>query len=185
MNTLQSVLMAHAPVLPVLLPLFTAVLLLLLGDRSGGHSHDAEGMALRRRLSLGSAALGLLLAVWLLGVADGGVLQVYRLGEWPAPFGIVLVLDRLSALMLLLTACGSDTTTADVEDAVREQIVERLNRPNTDITLVDVECDPLSSSDSGTKVQCDVDVRNEKGELVPVPVRATLLDDEIAVEPVR
>ena len=25
------------------------------------------------------------------------------LGDWPAPFGIVLVLDRLSALMLLLT----------------------------------------------------------------------------------
>ena len=30
--------------------------------------------------------------------------DVYLLGNWPAPFGIVLVLDRLSALMLLLTA---------------------------------------------------------------------------------
>jgi formate hydrogenlyase subunit 3/multisubunit Na+/H+ antiporter MnhD subunit len=30
--------------------------------------------------------------------------RVYRLGDWPAPFGIVLVLDRLSALMLVLTA---------------------------------------------------------------------------------
>ena len=29
---------------------------------------------------------------------------MYRLGDWPAPFGIVLVLDRLSALMLLLTS---------------------------------------------------------------------------------
>ena len=29
---------------------------------------------------------------------------VYRLGDWPAPFGIVLVVDRLSALMLLLTS---------------------------------------------------------------------------------
>ena len=28
----------------------------------------------------------------------------YALGNWPAPFGIILVLDRLSALMLLLTA---------------------------------------------------------------------------------
>ena len=28
---------------------------------------------------------------------------VYLLGNWPAPFGIVLVVDRLSALMLLLT----------------------------------------------------------------------------------
>ncbi|MCU9958541.1 cation:proton antiporter, partial [Burkholderia sp. BKH01] len=29
---------------------------------------------------------------------------VYQLGNWPAPFGIVLVLDRLSALMLCLTS---------------------------------------------------------------------------------
>src|SRR5690606_11336824 len=29
---------------------------------------------------------------------------VYRLGNWPAPFGIVLVVDRLSALMLVLTS---------------------------------------------------------------------------------
>ena len=30
--------------------------------------------------------------------------QAYLLGNWPAPFGIVLVLDRLAALMLLLTS---------------------------------------------------------------------------------
>ncbi|NVD41693.1 monovalent cation/H+ antiporter subunit D [Ensifer sp. HO-A22] len=30
--------------------------------------------------------------------------SVYQLGNWPAPFGIVLVLDRLSALMLCLTS---------------------------------------------------------------------------------
>ena len=30
--------------------------------------------------------------------------QLYELGNWRAPFGIVLVLDRLSAMMLLLTA---------------------------------------------------------------------------------
>jgi len=35
--------------------------------------------------------------------ADGGV-EVYKLGNWEPPFGIVLVLDRLSALMLLLTS---------------------------------------------------------------------------------
>ncbi len=34
----------------------------------------------------------------------GGDIQVYELGNWPAPFGIVLVLDRLSAMMVLLTA---------------------------------------------------------------------------------
>ena len=36
----------------------------------------------------------------------GGDIQVYELGDWPAPFGIVMVLDRLSAMMVLLTALG-------------------------------------------------------------------------------
>jgi multicomponent K+:H+ antiporter subunit D len=31
-------------------------------------------------------------------------LRVYALGDWPAPFGIVLVVDRLAAAMTLLTA---------------------------------------------------------------------------------
>ncbi len=36
--------------------------------------------------------------------AAGAFEGVYLLGNWAAPFGIVLVLDGLSALMLLLTA---------------------------------------------------------------------------------
>jgi multicomponent K+:H+ antiporter subunit D len=36
------------------------------------------------------------------GAAVG--MGVYLPGNWPAPFGIVLVLDRLTALMLLLTS---------------------------------------------------------------------------------
>lgn len=36
-------------------------------------------------------------------IAHTGQLTVYQLGEWSAPFGIVLVLDQLSAFMLLLT----------------------------------------------------------------------------------
>jgi multicomponent K+:H+ antiporter subunit D len=87
----------HLPVLPVLLPALTAVLLLLVGD-------DAARRPLARRIALGSVALGALLAVLLVQAADGGALLVYRLGDWPAPFGIVLVIDRLSALMLALTS---------------------------------------------------------------------------------
>jgi formate hydrogenlyase subunit 3/multisubunit Na+/H+ antiporter MnhD subunit len=34
----------------------------------------------------------------------GSGVRTYQLGNWPAPFGIVLVLDRLSALMLVLTS---------------------------------------------------------------------------------
>ncbi|WP_334134466.1 monovalent cation/H+ antiporter subunit D [Tepidimonas sp.] len=97
----------HAPVLSVLLPSFTAVALLLLGDQGGlspqGGGHEGQRLAWRRRLSFASALLGLVMAAALVARASSGELQVYELGEWPAPFGIVLVLDRLSALMVLLT----------------------------------------------------------------------------------
>ena len=40
--------------------------------------------------------------VALLRLTDLPSLQVYRVGDWQAPFGIVLVADRLSAMMVLL-----------------------------------------------------------------------------------
>jgi multicomponent K+:H+ antiporter subunit D len=86
---------SHLPILPILVPLLAGSLLLLA-------TRAAEGV--RRSIGL-AATLGLLpLAVaLLLRVADGTHL-VYALGDWPAPFGIVLVVDRLAAFMLLLTA---------------------------------------------------------------------------------
>ncbi|HEY0826058.1 MAG TPA: monovalent cation/H+ antiporter subunit D, partial [Ramlibacter sp.] len=101
MNAVQALLQSHLPVLPVLLPLFTAVLLLVLGDGAGSHSQPALTRA--RTVSIVSAALGLLVAIQLALDADAGGWRVYRMGDWPAPFGIVLVVDRLSALMVLLT----------------------------------------------------------------------------------
>jgi multicomponent K+:H+ antiporter subunit D len=47
--------------------------------------------------------LGLFTAVNYLIFASSGQISVYNLSEWAAPFGIVLVLDQLSALMLVLT----------------------------------------------------------------------------------
>jgi multicomponent K+:H+ antiporter subunit D len=44
------------------------------------------------------------LALALLARVDEGVHLVYALGDWPPPYGIVLVADRLAALMVLLTA---------------------------------------------------------------------------------
>ena len=101
MSGLFSAVWPHLSILPVLLPAFTGMALLLLGDAPSGHGHARSKWA--RRLSLCSVALGLWIAVSLMGEASTGALQVYRLGEWPAPFGIVLVIDRLSALMLVLT----------------------------------------------------------------------------------
>jgi len=85
------------PVLQVLLPLFTAVVLLLIGD-------DDALRPWARRIALASVLLGAVFAFRLVEQAASGALTVYRLGEWPAPFGIVLVVDRLAALMVALTA---------------------------------------------------------------------------------
>ena len=93
----------HLAVLPVLLPLFTAIALLLIGDESGQTAHTGGRLRLARFVSLGSAVLGALLAWRLMTEAAGGALTVYPVGNWPAPFGIVLVVDHLSALMLALT----------------------------------------------------------------------------------
>ncbi|CAM3086439.1 multisubunit potassium/proton antiporter, PhaD subunit (TC 2.A.63.1.1) [Paracoccus aminovorans] len=87
--------MSHALIAPVLLPaaLGALIILALRGD-----------LRLQRALSVASTALLLGLALGLNLLAADGVVRVYRLGNWAAPFGIVLVLDRLAALLLLLTA---------------------------------------------------------------------------------
>ncbi len=94
----------HLAVLPVLLPMFTAIALLLMGDGGGAETrHGGAQLRRRRILSLASAVLGAVLAWRLMLDAASGTLTVYPLGGWPAPFGIVLVVDRLSAMMLALT----------------------------------------------------------------------------------
>lgn len=58
---------------------------------------------LQRIFSLASNVLLVAIAMTLAVQAADGTVQVYELGDWQAPFGIVLVLDRLSAMMVLLT----------------------------------------------------------------------------------
>jgi len=86
--------MNHLIVAPVVLPAIIAALTLLLRWRRW------FGAA----ISLVGCAALLLIASALFARACSGAISVYALGQWPAPFGIVLVLDRLSALMLLLTS---------------------------------------------------------------------------------
>jgi multicomponent K+:H+ antiporter subunit D len=100
---LDTIFSTHLPVLPVLLPLFTAVALLIMGDDGGEASHGGPLLRRRRVLSLISVVLGALLAWRIMTEAATGTLTAYPLGGWPAPFGIVLVIDRLSAMMLALT----------------------------------------------------------------------------------
>lgn len=88
--------MMHLIALPVLLPLITGLLLLLMAGR--------KNFALNRAISLVGAGLLVLVAVLLFYTASSGVIQVYAMGDWAPPFGIVLVLDRLSAFMVLVTS---------------------------------------------------------------------------------
>ena len=86
-------------VAPVLLPLLASALMLALNEKRRG---------LKRFLGLTTMA-GLLLVSTLLLLAvaapgDAGGPHVHLAGNWPAPFAIVLVADRLSALLLLLAS---------------------------------------------------------------------------------
>ncbi len=93
------------PILPVLLPAATAIVLLLMGDHGGDDSaHGHRKLLWARRLALVSGLLGLIIAARLVAQASGGEIRAYLVGEWPAPYGIAIVIDRLGALMLLLTA---------------------------------------------------------------------------------
>ncbi|NWK81990.1 monovalent cation/H+ antiporter subunit D [Acinetobacter sp. SwsAc4] len=94
---------AHTPILSILIPAFTSFLLLLLGNPGSGSLKQDWRQPWRRGISLGSALLGLITAISYLMIANTGQVTVYQLGEWSAPFGIVLVLDRLAAFMLVLT----------------------------------------------------------------------------------
>ena len=106
-DTLLAFWLQHAPVLSVLLPTFTAIVLLLLVEPDGASAeasgHVGAAVRARRWLAMASVLLGAVMAAGLVWHASHGELLVYQLGEWPAPFGIVLVVDRLSALMVLLT----------------------------------------------------------------------------------
>lgn len=90
--------MSHWIIAPVVLPALAAAFMVI----------ALRGqLALQRVLSL-TAILALNgIALALLQHATTQPPEAYFLGDWPAPFGITLVLDRLSALMVTLLAALS------------------------------------------------------------------------------
>ena len=90
--------MTHLIAAPILLPLLTAAIMLMLGERH---------RPLKAKINLLSSVVGLFISVmllqWTQTTGVPGSIGVYLPGNWQAPFGIVLVVDRLSALMLVLT----------------------------------------------------------------------------------
>lgn len=86
---------AHLVIAPILAPFLFGTLLLALRDLP---------MPLRRRIAVFAVAVQIAIALALLAAVGSGEILVYRLGDWPAPWGIVLVADRLAAWMVLITA---------------------------------------------------------------------------------
>jgi multicomponent K+:H+ antiporter subunit D len=90
----------HLIIAPILIPFFAGALMLV---------YDERQRQAKLTISLVAVAATLLAAVELLIRSKGSELTgnndigFYLLGDWAAPYGIVLVVDRLSAMMLVLT----------------------------------------------------------------------------------
>lgn len=80
--------------LVVLLPLLGAASALILGK----HPKAQRGVAIVTLIAV------LAVGIWMLAVVDAAEPLVMPVGGWAAPFGIMLVVDRLAALMLVVSA---------------------------------------------------------------------------------
>ncbi|AKR54869.1 Na(+) H(+) antiporter subunit D [Devosia sp. H5989] len=95
----MDLLLKNIVILPILLPLATGALLFLLDDRLRTAKSVISLVS-----NLGLIALAIVLLASVGADASADLTRTYALGNWPAPFAIVLAADRLSALMLLLGA---------------------------------------------------------------------------------
>ncbi|HWM28183.1 MAG TPA: monovalent cation/H+ antiporter subunit D [Woeseiaceae bacterium] len=96
----MSGLLQHLLVLPIVVPLIAGAAMLLLPE---------SARSARVAIALTSMCVQLATAIALLYLTTDAApfvwpegIGVYPIGSWPAPFGIVLVVDRLSALMITL-----------------------------------------------------------------------------------
>ncbi|MDQ2641048.1 MAG: monovalent cation/H+ antiporter subunit D [Pseudomonadota bacterium] len=104
----MNFLLRHMIVLPILIPLLAGAAMLFLSEARRG---------LRLTLALGSVTGQLLVGCTLLYLTSDAAgfiwpegVGVYTIGNWAAPFGIVLVVDRLAAVMVTLSAVVSLAT---------------------------------------------------------------------------
>lgn len=87
--------MMHWIIAPVVLPAIVAPFIVL-----AARYH----IQIQRVFSVAGVLALIAIAAGLAWQASDGTITLYQLGDWAAPFGIVLVADRLSTLMVLLTS---------------------------------------------------------------------------------
>ena len=91
----MEIVIKHLPMLPIVIPLLGAAFALIVGEKSIARQHAIAWICIV--LMLGVSAVSI-------NHTATGYLAVYLVGNWQAPFGIALALDKLSAIMLLLTS---------------------------------------------------------------------------------
>lgn len=102
---------AHLPVLQVVVPLLSAPLIVLLQPR---------GLAWAGAAAVGLASFAIAVAL-AIAVLDSGA-QTYAMGGWPAPYGIALSVDSLSAIVLLVVTGAGATALLGSRPSVDRQI---------------------------------------------------------------
>jgi multicomponent K+:H+ antiporter subunit D len=85
----------HWIIAPIVLPALLAPFIVLAARYHIG---------IQRVFSIAGAVMLIAIALGLAWQVSDGTVLLYQLGDWAAPFGIVLVGDRLSTLMVLLTS---------------------------------------------------------------------------------
>jgi multicomponent K+:H+ antiporter subunit D len=92
----MNALFPHLIAAPIVLPLAAAAIVMMIEQRP-----------LRIAISFAAVAGLMLISAGLLtatAAPGADAAAIYRIGDWPAPFGIVLVLDPLSAMMVALSS---------------------------------------------------------------------------------
>ncbi|WP_275422155.1 Na+/H+ antiporter subunit D [Fervidibacillus halotolerans] len=86
--------MNNLVVLPIFVPLLTAVILMFISKK----------INIQRWISVGASLVTVMIAGLLVHHVSTDGIQTLDIGSWPAPFGITLVSDMLSSLLVLTTS---------------------------------------------------------------------------------
>ncbi|MBT2571973.1 Na+/H+ antiporter subunit D [Planococcus sp. ISL-110] len=86
--------MSNLLLFPIIIPFFFAIILMIFPKR----------LKLQRILAAAAAGVTVVSALFLLAKVDADGVQAVTLGSWPAPFGISMVSDPLSALLVVTSS---------------------------------------------------------------------------------
>ena len=90
--------MQHLPILPILIPLIGGLLMLL------PPFNGIERYMIRRFASIILLLSQVACALWMTSTVIATGPMAYAVGDWQAPFGIILYVDKLAVLLVSLTA---------------------------------------------------------------------------------